>query len=68
MTRKSQQHGFSLTETLMAVGTLAIGNAGARNAALLAVRILAIHDAELRRRVHEFQKQQTAAVMEESHL
>ncbi len=50
------------------VGTLAIGNAGARNAALLAVRILAIDDAELRRRVHEFQQQQTAAVMEESHL
>jgi 5-(carboxyamino)imidazole ribonucleotide mutase len=50
------------------VGTLAIGTAGARNAALLAVRILAIHDAELRQRVHDFQKQQTAAVMEDSHL
>jgi 5-(carboxyamino)imidazole ribonucleotide mutase len=50
------------------VGTLAIGVAGARNAALLAVRILATHDTALRQRVHEFQRKQTAAVMEESYL
>ena len=33
------------------VGTLAIGEAGAQNAALLAARILAVHDVELRARL-----------------
>ena len=36
------------------VGTLAIGAAGAVNAALLAARILAIHDAELARRLEAY--------------
>src|SRR6185503_6121600 len=40
------------------VGTLAIGEAGARNAALLAVRILATTRPELREKLHAFQNQQ----------
>jgi 5-(carboxyamino)imidazole ribonucleotide mutase len=41
------------------VGTLAIGSAGARNAGLLAVRILAGSRPELRDRLHAFHQQQT---------
>jgi 5-(carboxyamino)imidazole ribonucleotide mutase len=44
------------------VGTLAIGVAGARNAGLLAVRILAGSRPELRKKLHEFQERQTADV------
>lgn len=36
------------------VGTLAIGQAGATNAALLAVRILSLKDERLREKLHEF--------------
>ena len=43
------------------VGTLAIGEAGARNAALLAIGILATTDAELRARLHDFRAAQAAA-------
>src|SRR6202171_6472554 len=39
------------------VGTLAIGAAGATNAALLAAAILATGDAALRQRLHDFRKQ-----------
>jgi 5-(carboxyamino)imidazole ribonucleotide mutase len=45
------------------VGTLAIGTAGAKNAALLAVRILANTRPELRKKLHEFHERQTADVM-----
>ena len=45
------------------VGTLAIGRAGAINAALLAVAILASHRPELRERLHAFRRQQTADVL-----
>ena len=45
------------------VGTLAIGPAGARNAALLAVAILANEDASLRERLREFRLQQTENVL-----
>jgi 5-(carboxyamino)imidazole ribonucleotide mutase len=48
------------------VGTLAIGEAGARNAGLLAVRILAATDPDLRVRLHEFQSRQEARVLGES--
>ena len=41
------------------VGTLAIGSAGARNAGLLAVRILAGSRPELRNQLHAFHQQQT---------
>ncbi len=46
------------------VGTLAIGEAGARNAALLAVGMLATGDDQLRARLREFRAAQTAKVMQ----
>ena len=48
------------------VGTLAIGVAGAKNAALLAVRILANSRPELRQKLHDFHAQQTATVREQT--
>lgn len=48
------------------VGTLAIGTAGARNAALLAVSILANSRPALRRQLHAFREQQARSVMEAS--
>jgi len=47
----------------VAVGTLAIGAAGAANAGLLAAQILALHDEALRARLHAWREQQTARVM-----
>jgi 5-(carboxyamino)imidazole ribonucleotide mutase len=46
------------------VGTLAIGQAGARNAALLAVAILANEDAHLRERLRRFRENQTQTVLD----
>ncbi len=46
------------------VGTLAIGKAGARNAALLAVAVLALGDKGLAGRLDAFRAEQTAAVAE----
>jgi 5-(carboxyamino)imidazole ribonucleotide mutase len=46
------------------VGTLAIGNAGAKNAGLLAASILASFDTELAARVDAFREKQTASVAE----
>ena len=46
------------------VGTLAIGQAGARNAALLAVAILANEDEQLRGRLRRFRAEQTQAVLD----
>jgi 5-(carboxyamino)imidazole ribonucleotide mutase len=46
------------------VGTLAIGEAGAKNAGLLAARILAVSDAKLAERVAAFTARQTAGVAE----
>jgi 5-(carboxyamino)imidazole ribonucleotide mutase len=45
------------------VGTLAIGSAGAKNAALLAIGILALHDEDLRAALEEFRAKQTADVL-----
>ena len=45
------------------VGTLAIGEAGAKNAALLAVAILATSDEALRQRLETFRKKQSEAVL-----
>ena len=44
------------------VGTLSIGSAGAKNAALLAVSILAVHDTSLTRRLKAWRTAQTASV------
>ncbi len=46
------------------VGTLAIGRAGAVNAALLAASVLALEDAGLAARLDEWRKRQTASVAE----
>ena len=46
----------------IAVGTLAIGKAGAINAALLAASVLALSDAALGRRLAAWRAEQTAAV------
>ena len=47
------------------VGTLAIGEAGAKNAALLAVSILATTDSELLGRLKKFREDQTRSVTEQ---
>ncbi len=46
------------------VGTLAIGKAGAVNAALLAAAVLALNDPELADRLDDWRESQTAAVAE----
>ena len=46
------------------VGTLAIGKAGAANAALLAAQILATHDKALHQRLAEWRKAQTDEVLD----
>ena len=45
------------------VGTLAIGSAGAKNAALLAAAILALSDKKIRKNLQAFRKKQTEAVL-----
>jgi 5-(carboxyamino)imidazole ribonucleotide mutase len=45
------------------VGTLAIGQAGAKNAALLAIAILANSRPELRKKLHSFRSKQTKSVL-----
>ena len=47
----------------VAVGTLAIGDAGAKNAGLLAAQILATSDADLMKRVDEFRETQKNTVL-----
>ncbi|MEM8883655.1 MAG: 5-(carboxyamino)imidazole ribonucleotide mutase [Planctomycetota bacterium] len=48
------------------VGTLAIGEAGAANAALLASAVVALHDEGVRDRLGAFRRAQTEAVMEQA--
>ena len=45
------------------VGTLAIGEAGAKNAGLLAVSILALQDENLRGALDRFRQHQTSSVL-----
>ena len=47
----------------VAVGTLAIGASGAKNAALLAASIIGLSDAHVRAKVEAFRQQQTDAVL-----
>jgi 5-(carboxyamino)imidazole ribonucleotide mutase len=47
----------------VAVGTLAIGASGAKNAALLAASIIGLSDASVRDKVEAFRKQQTDSVL-----
>jgi 5-(carboxyamino)imidazole ribonucleotide mutase len=46
------------------VGCLAIGEAGAKNAALLAIAILALSDEKLAKKLQEFRQKQTESVKE----
>ncbi len=48
----------------VAVGTLAIGEAGAANAGLLAAQMLAITDPEITKRIKKFRSEQTQDVLE----
>jgi 5-(carboxyamino)imidazole ribonucleotide mutase len=50
------------------VGTLAIGAAGAKNAGLLAARILALADSGLRERLQAWIERQTSAVLDDREL
>ena len=47
----------------VAVGTLAIGVAGAKNGALLAASIVGLHDVKVRTAVEKFRRRQTKAVL-----
>lgn len=47
------------------VGTLAIGKAGAKNAALLAIAILGNQHPEYRQKLHEFRQAQTEKVLQD---
>ena len=47
------------------VGTLAIGEAGATNAALFAAAILALSDPKIKQRLNEYRENQTAKVLSE---
>jgi 5-(carboxyamino)imidazole ribonucleotide mutase len=47
----------------VAVGTLAIGEAGAANAGLLAAQVIALHDSKVRDAVVAFRQQQTDSVL-----
>jgi 5-(carboxyamino)imidazole ribonucleotide mutase len=67
-----QSHALSGMDSLLSivqmpagipVGTLAIGTAGATNAALLAASILATTDAKIRKKLEAFRKRQTDAVL-----
>jgi 5-(carboxyamino)imidazole ribonucleotide mutase len=46
------------------VGTLAVGSAGAKNAALLAAAIIALRDETVRSKLKQFREQQTKAVVD----
>lgn len=48
------------------VGTLAIGKAGAVNAALLAVAILALKDTDLKAKLKKFREDQAAKILKET--
>jgi len=49
----------------VAVGTLAIGKAGAKNAGLLAAQVIALHDTKVKTAVSDFRAAQTKAVLDQ---
>lgn len=50
------------------VGTLAIGKAGAKNAALMAMSILSLNDQSILKSLEEFRKHQTANVLKDDKI
>jgi 5-(carboxyamino)imidazole ribonucleotide mutase len=48
------------------VATMAVGKAGARNAAILAVQILAVTDSELAKRLERYKKELAEKVAEKA--
>ena len=48
------------------VGTMAIGEAGAKNAAIFATQIIAVRDPELRQRLKDYKETMAGKVMEKS--
>jgi 5-(carboxyamino)imidazole ribonucleotide mutase len=48
------------------VGCLAIGKAGAKNAALLAIEILAVSDTSLSQKLHDYRKQRADEILAQS--
>ncbi|MFX4227943.1 MAG: 5-(carboxyamino)imidazole ribonucleotide mutase [Porticoccaceae bacterium] len=52
----------------IAVGTLAIGDAGAANAGLMAAQILALTDPDLAQRLQDWRQQQTQTVLDNDQL
>ena len=60
----AKAEGFKVMPPGIPVGTLAIGNAGAMNAALLAASVLALSDPALGQRLEAWRQKQTAAIAE----
>ena len=52
----------------VAVGTLAIGEAGAANAGLLAAQVVALQDSAVKQAIIDFRSQQTDSVLSNSQL
>lgn len=50
----------------IAVGTLAIGKAGAKNAGLLAGQVIALQNSEVKTKLKTFRDKQTSSVLEQS--
>lgn len=50
------------------VATMSIGNSGAKNAGIMAARMLALNDADLRARLATFVRKQTETVLESAEL
>jgi 5-(carboxyamino)imidazole ribonucleotide mutase len=52
----------------VSVGTLAIGEAGAANAGLLAAQVLALHDPSVAQKLIAFRQKQTQTILEDNQL
>lgn len=52
----------------VSVGTLAIGEAGAANAGLLAAQVLALHDKDVAEKLIAFRQKQTQTILEDNQL